>query len=124
MQEIKRAITQLTKGRDFLSVPGKWTRGEFARAGNKRPVPVDSPNAVCFCAVGGMAKANGDNVSTVTYSTAYDYLGTAFATPGCLNVPDNNDKRTTTHMQVLNAFDFAILLAKDDVKQAKKQQAA
>jgi len=45
-----------------------WCQNSYARNASGQPVPIDSPNAVCFCLVGAMSKVGmsneeGDNLS-------------------------------------------------------------
>ena len=51
----------LLKAADILTPRGAWTQHVFAADKKGRTVSVKSPKATCFCLVGAVSKATGDN---------------------------------------------------------------
>jgi hypothetical protein len=92
----------LRAARKRIEDPAHWTKGTFARDSDGFAVKVESPRAVCFCAIGAVYAAfgKGDIVG------ARDYLDGA---AGMRVVVDINDHGT--HADVLALFDRAIALA-------------
>ena len=89
----------LTKARDLISSPERWTQGASARSASGDVVHVSSPDAVSWCALGAIEKAA-------------DYKETWFeeAVKLCDVIPHGiatfNDSHA--HAEVLAAFDKAI----------------
>lgn len=49
----------LIQARDLLSNPARWTQGHLACDELDKPVLVNSPDAVCWCAIGACNKVSG-----------------------------------------------------------------
>ncbi|WP_460366223.1 DUF6197 family protein, partial [Staphylococcus aureus] len=45
----------LTKARELITPPEKWTQGTSARDKEDVPTSADDPQAVCFCSIGAIA---------------------------------------------------------------------
>lgn len=115
----KDVIKTLVKARKL--VEKGWTKNHYAKGANGRAVEWKSPDACQFCAVGALAKSCG-GMGIAEDSDAATYLDRAMTDNGILllHVPSANDARSTTQLHVLMAYDFAILMAKDDMKAASK----
>jgi hypothetical protein len=108
----KEVAEVLTKARDILEDMG-WTKRYLAREINNISVKTDSPQATCFCSLGALAKAKGrrsysaeclfQRACRIQLSEAMD-----------LNIIGTNDDEETRLIHVLMAFDFAILMAKEN----------
>lgn len=119
---VKKAVKDLKAARDILEQPNAWTRDAFARKGNNDETEVDNPKACKFCTIGAIAKASGCDVWSAEHTEAAKYMSKAMSYEGVdAYVPDVNDFPTTKQGHVLMAFDFAILMAEDDLKAAKKK---
>lgn len=124
----------LIAAKAVISNPDNWTKGYYAmtrpiRDVNERNLDdyleVGDPKAVCFCSMGALAKvaygvsgsewsydkeimAVFDQVTTILGETA----GPASLT-GVNDVVAFNDRRETTHEDVMALFDRAIASAKE-----------
>lgn len=105
----KETVKLLKKARKVLEPEGSWTKKVLARNAVNREVNVDNNDACKFCMIGALTKAN-----------TYAYDGTLLRAEKALQfavaehyVANVNDRRSTTHLHVLMAYDFAILYAKD-----------
>lgn len=104
-------ITVLKSARGILEDPKKWAKEDYAFDRHGRSVGAGDSTATCFCAVGAIRRASldagfGSNASL----TAQDYLRLAMSG----NIIRANDADDTKHIEVLMAFDFAILMAEGD----------
>lgn len=91
----------LTSAKILITNPNKWTKGTFGRL-NGIPVPVQ--HAECYCAVGAVMKIHG------IYSAQLSYLSRVL--PRGFKWVDNfNDDSKTTHADILELFEKAIILA-------------
>lgn len=99
----------LTKAKELISDPNKWTKESFARNKDNKPVEYLSPDATCFCAIGAIRKVGYSNESFTKTLPAEIKLqrevqkNTIFA-----EVASFNDFLLTTHEEVLHLFDKAI----------------
>lgn len=99
----RMGLTVLEQGRGF--VKKGWNKQEFAYDVNGRPVSTTSPDAVTWCALGGMLRASKEMDSIA----AQDEAETAFmAANRITTIGYWNDKKGRTKEQVLKAFDRAI----------------
>lgn len=125
---LTRAIGVLEAGRQVIDRPNSWIKGWFAKDNQGNELEAIESGACRFCTVGAIYKAH--DINSAEYSKhkppvalAFDYLGDAMSTDGGMAVvPDVNDHPKTKHKHVLMSFDFAILMAKDDLKAAKKKE--
>lgn len=120
-------LTVLEYARNLIASPQNWTRGEYARDVDGSGVCAADPNAICFCSVGAVQRATSDVVGDLSHEDALrletssiDILSEATSRdPGGHqfygSIADFNDSRTTTHEDVLRAFDHAIKLAREEV---------
>ncbi len=102
-----KASEILKKAREVIINPENWTQEAWAR--DKEGIPVDerSSYAVCFCSMGALTKAGSIDAGSDEYNylrAATDYIGIAYF----------ND--SSTHPEVIEAFDKAIALAEKDGK--------
>ena len=101
-----KVIETLKAARELISVPERWTQGEYARGVSARPVAVQSRYAVCWCAKGALNRVQSNHY--INFQTAI-VLERAM---GSLAIGKFND--THSHGQVLAAFDKAIELAEKE----------
>ena len=94
----------LTAARSLIAEPEHWTKGRSARDKNHAAVPVNSPDAVSFCAIGALVRVTGPG----NFWTAERCLTTAL---GGTDVPRFNDDDLTSHSDVIALYDRAILVA-------------
>jgi hypothetical protein len=90
----------LTAARELISVPERWTQGDYAKDKDGRSCLEDDEGAVCYCSVGAISKVRFSSV-------ALEFL----AREAGGYIPDFND--THTHAEVIAAFDRAIAAAKE-----------
>jgi len=50
----------LEKAADLLAEPEGWTQDAFAEDADGNSVPIDSPDATCFCIRGAIMKVSGE----------------------------------------------------------------
>jgi hypothetical protein len=113
------SLVQATRG--ILARPSAFTKGAMARSSRKWDVAATSEDATCWCTVGAMRSALGNNSALDPgYLLAKDAITTAFGGEGLSDVMTLNDKPRTTQAQVVNTLDFAVLIAKDQLKAAKQ----
>ena len=95
---------QLAAARELISVPERWTQGEFARNAWGDCVSVDDEAATCFCSMGAL-----DKIYEEGGIAAYLYL---------VEVMDHNIYNDThTHSEVFDMFSKAIALAQSHERQ-------
>jgi hypothetical protein len=99
-------IESLVAARNILEHEGKWTKHLAARDEYGYEVGSWSPAAVCFCAYGALS-----SVTSIEYIAEPTRLLSSMMDG---SIPISNDKKTTTHLHVLMAYDFAILAAMDE----------
>ncbi len=99
----------LRKAKALIDAPEKWTKGAFCRSAAGKAVSTFSRDAVCFCAVGAIARLEVTGVITdVRASRAEEALRDAIHATA---VSHWNDAPERTHAEVMAAFDKAIALA-------------
>lgn len=91
----------LTKAQDLIRDPKHWTKGSFAINKNGNRVDPSSDKAFCFCMVGAIYRTGSDRNKE---SEAINVLSTQ-TTGGAILV--FNDSPTTSHEEVMSAFDRA-----------------
>lgn len=114
------AIDILTKARELIAEPKRWTKHRAASVSPTGPtLKPNDPNAACWCAVGACAKAVGKDL-TVPKDSAwgdpevrmaiYGLMETVTAQHGAFysSLPDFNDSPSTTHAEILDVFDRTI----------------
>jgi hypothetical protein len=90
----------LIKARDLISDPKRWTKSTYARRQDGSPCSALNAEAVCFCAVGAIARAtDGHFEPTVALVKQLKMLCGG-------DVIDFNDSHS--HAEVLALFDKAI----------------
>jgi Asp-tRNA(Asn)/Glu-tRNA(Gln) amidotransferase A subunit family amidase len=100
----------LIEARRLIESPDNWTIQEFARDRNGHIAPVASEAAVCFCALGAIARAAKIEAGAACRSPAAEALLSAIGTSKRVGaVSDFNDTRS--HPEVLALFDRAIKAA-------------
>jgi len=99
----------LIAARTLLETKG-WTQDAMARDISGIAVSCHDPRATCFCALGATGKVLGPNrYITILYGHE-QYMYDVFD-----GIPSSTNDAEDTHMlDVLIAFDFAILMAQDN----------
>lgn len=106
----KTIIKNLTAAQALISDKINWTKGELARDAHSHRVSPTSARACKFCTVGSVIAITNEDIHA---SPMLDYLEDFMG----YDLPNANDN--STHLQVMMAFDFAILAAKDGMKANK-----
>lgn len=119
VDEIKETIENLKGGREILEPEGAFTKNYYARTKDDKAIEPVAVNACKFCTLGALAKAVGD-IAKAEDSLAIEYLANAFDVRNGRVIPHKNDAKGTKQLHVLMAYDFAILMAKDDLKKIKR----
>ena len=104
-----KASRILKKARKLITNPKRWTQGASAKNKEGISVSAGGPLAKQWCAIGAIMKCNPIVVGTYDYALASDFFRRAVDSP---SVSEFNDDHT--HEEVLEAFDKAIELAKQD----------
>lgn len=116
-----KASEVLAAARELLSDESKWTKGYYGKDVNGNIREAHDKEAVCFCSVGALAVAT--KMQTGIHGTlAYEegsreemnFLAQAMGDGYPLaqqTITTFNDAITTTHAQILEKFDAAIVLA-------------
>lgn len=103
---MKTTVQILTEARELLSDESRWTKGVVARKESGEPVLPNHPEACSFCTLGAIAKvAEGDEVYYPVMSILRHVMGQT--------ITFFNDAPERKHSEVLEAFDKAIALAKE-----------
>jgi hypothetical protein len=102
---VTNTIEVLKAARELISDPAHWTQEDFAKDVFGLPVEPLYHRAVCFCALGALAKAYNLDPHEIDHSEA------AYAIADAVNIgvdyiPEFNDDHS--HAEILAAFDAAI----------------
>lgn len=91
------------KAHELLAKPEHWTKGHMARLAYLTPVNVGHPQAVCFCAIGALARCyNGGTVEGVSrYVRVRSELRERVRQLGFSGIIDWDDDGVRTHEEVL-----------------------
>ena len=100
-------VTEILVGaREILSDPNRWTREFQARDEQGSPVGWDDDEAVCFCLMGAINRANW-GVARYDRAPAYEAMDELDKVLDNA-IPVFNDRSSTTHEDILKALDAAI----------------
>lgn len=103
--EIAAAKEVLRKAVVLLRPPEAWTQGRAARDASLQSVAPESPDAVCWCALGAVqAISPGSGEATRLRTRAYWLLGGVIGSRALVNW---NDAPERTHAEVIQAFEKA-----------------
>ena len=98
----------LIAARAKIERPECWTQRAFAKTALRNKAKVDSPRAVCWCALGAIAAITREPPHDVN-DEVYWLLHRAMGLPDDeMEVAGWNDASGRTHAEVLAAFDRAI----------------
>jgi hypothetical protein len=99
----------LTRAQNLIRDPNNWTQDFIARDKIGRPVNVTDPDAVCFCSLGALARAEPDPEARakakIYLHDAVDHL------TGGWGIATFNDREGRTHEEVMAMWDKARELA-------------
>lgn len=94
-----------------------WVKGSLARNSKGESVDYASAQACGFCVMGGALRHISDQRGFVDhYSNACNILEPVFG----ISPVSLNDDGETKHLHVMMGMDFAVLMAEDELKAAKK----
>ena len=118
-------IGYLESARQLISDPRRWTVHYLAEDETGYPVDFDSDKATCWCSLGALRKVvNKDHrdwdVAITKEVLAHKYLRDAINLhpKGGASLAHFND--THTHQEVMELWDSAIKLAKQDLAKREK----
>lgn len=95
-----KTLDVLKAAKQLISTPERWTAGSYARDKSGVPVLSVSTKAACWCAIGACAAVEPD-----VLTGAFEALKSVV--PGN-SISKFNDHPSTTHADVMAAFDRAI----------------
>lgn len=115
VEKLTKTVKALKEAQNLISTHQRWTKGELARDNKGVSVGAGSKSkyACRYCSIGALY--NVTSRSTHSFFQSMNYL--RYTMDG---VAKTNDDPETKHKHVMMAFDFAILMAEDDLKAAKK----
>lgn len=96
-------ILKATK--ELLSDPERWTWGKYARTSSYTETSPHSPDAVCFCLLGAIAKVGNTSPLSVEQGNISHVVSNAIV-PRYYHISDFND--TTDHPTLMATLDRAI----------------
>jgi hypothetical protein len=116
MAVTKEAVEVLKNARSLIEPRGKWIQGSFAKTREGVDVGSYHHSACRFCALGALRRST----KQIEYmqQDAQTFLSYAMAS-AFDNIPSANDHSSTKQLHVLMAYDFAILMAEDELKDEK-----
>lgn len=88
-------LDDLKAVRELLSVPERWTKGAYARAGKRRASPLNN-EVTCWCLLGAIRKVTGGAISSRRVQLAAAALHRATLSPRLLNYWNDDPDRTYT----------------------------
>jgi len=102
------ALDILTKARELIADPARWTQGALARTTNRETVSPYDNSAICWCLVGACSRASATDEASDDFGPALAALEDAcVAAGGGASIPSFNDQPGRTHAQVLAVLDAA-----------------
>lgn len=110
----------LTQARKLIENEENWTHYNLARDPSSKPVDPTSPDAVCFCSVGAVAKVTNTPYKPENDQRVYNCGPVRLLSKAVGILTDfdwetiwiYNDNATSSHESILAVFDKAIELAK------------
>lgn len=104
---MKTTVQILEEARELLSDESRWTQGVVARTMDGKPTLVENKEAVCFCSLGAIGKQSDrySSLEVKAVRTLQQVVGNGVS---CFN-----DAPERKHSEILEAFDKAIKLAKE-----------
>lgn len=97
----------LREARKLIEQPEAWTQREYSRGIDGIWKPVESGEAVCFCALGAIKGARKNDEEDDEFEELYELLSRACGGP----VHVWNDRPEREHKDVLAVYDRAIAIA-------------
>lgn len=109
----RRASNILRNARQVIATENQWTQGRYARTRAGSPVTHQDPDAVCFCAVGALRRAEPDHTDAREAAARFLFLAVNDGRKPAdhIQIPVFNDNPKTEHADVIRAYDRAIALA-------------
>lgn len=108
---MKTVLELLLAAKALIADKKNWTQGASARNKHNNPCQTESMDAVCFCSLGALARVTpyGSRNAVKLQADAITYLYKALPTPSLASFNDHH-----THEEVMEVWDKAIYLAKQD----------
>lgn len=114
MKDIKTMASVFRAVKRLLSNEDKWIKGSTARTYRMGPsVVANNPLATCFCFVGAINRVakDGTTLNNLTVSMAGS-IARLMSLDTTESVITYNDRRTTTHADIMELCDLGILHCK------------
>ena len=105
----ENTVAVLRAAKDILRTRG-WTKHAYARNKDGEKISAGSEDAVSFCALGALGRAQQES-SSETYPTSFRFMEKAAIELSHLSAAGYNDLVTTTIEDIYRLFDRAIELA-------------
>lgn len=111
----KEVADVLRAAKALIGVPERWTKNKEARDAKGRETSPFSENAVCWCSAGALMRVTPNTSLPVRYRRGAEAMldSEAPKTRSFSRGPyiAFNDRRTTTHADIMALFDRAIAAA-------------
>lgn len=118
MTETLKASDYAKQMKALIDTPEKWTTGSYARDCDGLVVALDSKSAVCYCSLGAIGAIDSP---IEIRDSIYGAVEQGFKHKGKYTVVAmNND--SSTHEEVMEAWDRAIAILEDHEKENKNEQ--
>lgn len=104
----------LQLGKKVIEDPNNWIKGHYAQDKSGKISDPSSEDATCFCSLGALYKAAGDQIESMEVYQAERILN--HLTPR-FNVVNFNDDPNVSHDQVMGLWDEAIKRAEEKESQ-------
>lgn len=101
----------LKDARALIADEKNWTQDSFARDSGGLPIDPTNDDAVCFCAIGALARAVGSNPDGELPAENF-LVSEMLEWDARDSIPDFNDNHT--HADILSLFDRAIARAESE----------
>ena len=95
--------TILRQARELISDPARWTQNAAARSAHGHPVPVVSPHAIKWCAIGAIART----IDELKQSWAAPNVGAAWLTMKAVTNPDQSRLNNCSNAEIATFNDAA-----------------
>lgn len=98
----------LEEARALIADPSHWTKGPLAREADGSPTMPEQPEAACFCSLGALRLAVGRGTFDCDEFETVEAVLMSVLPETAPGVGSFNDDASTTHGEVLRAFDRAL----------------
>ena len=116
------ALEVLSESRELLDSKDRWCQVYVATTKDGRPTDIYSEDAASWCLAGSLTKCDEMDLvlnQKINHKILYCIRG-KYPDCGFKNIADFNDRRTTTHEDILEILDMAIEMEKTNIVDAGK----